>query len=511
MTGVQTQQQEQSSFSFLRRIKLTNAISLVHFSLSLPYLFFFLYKGYTDLAFIVLPILAGYASPLLFNKLKLYTIAKYWLIVLSHIAVYYFALSFGPGSGIHYIFIVFFCMPFLLFEFRETWNIFFSMLYSVLIFFSYHFNLVEYEPIIDAATQQDVYISVIFFIYVLLGGYCYAMVSINDNIERMLEENKQKLEQEMGSVIHIAEEANISGPEGSNVADILKSQIRKVELAKNLLQKERNDLTGRLKEKEQALARETALREQLEKEKQQNEIHTDALTEELIVLKNVVGNDFRSHARAMLTLSNWIKEDYSGVLDAEGLSKLGLLSGRIEQLSAMITEINGYINLSVQKEVGTTLDLSQFLPYIFKTLKPPSNISIQQEELPVVIAGKGSMEIIFRSILKHCIHQAAGQDMLIHVSCISMNGSWKFAIHDNGPAIDEKFHRKIFEPFFNLGRQEQESGGIGLAMVRKTVEKYGGTIWVESRPDKGTTFYFTLPRNSTQDKDIVTVSTNNHG
>jgi len=83
----------------------------------------------------------------------------------------------------------------------------------------------------------------------------------------------------------------------------------------------------------------------------------------------------------------------------------------------------------------------------------------------------------------------------IRVACIEEDGCWKFSVADNGPGIEEKYFEKIFQMFQTLRpRDEFESTGVGLTVVKKIVEIHGGKIWVESKLGEGSTFFFTLPK-----------------
>jgi light-regulated signal transduction histidine kinase (bacteriophytochrome) len=91
----------------------------------------------------------------------------------------------------------------------------------------------------------------------------------------------------------------------------------------------------------------------------------------------------------------------------------------------------------------------------------------------------------------------------IKVGCVEENGFWRFNVTDNGPGIEKKYFEKIFQIFQTLAsRDDFESTGIGLTVVKKIVELYGGRVWVESKPGEGSTFFFTLPKQETRPGEV---------
>ncbi|MFN0188316.1 MAG: sensor histidine kinase, partial [Bacteroidia bacterium] len=81
---------------------------------------------------------------------------------------------------------------------------------------------------------------------------------------------------------------------------------------------------------------------------------------------------------------------------------------------------------------------------------------------------------------------------IIEIGCTEKGDEIEFYVKDNGIGINERYQHKIFDLFSKLENNDQSSG-IGLSIVKKIIDLYGGTIWLESQEGIGTTFYFTLP------------------
>ena len=83
------------------------------------------------------------------------------------------------------------------------------------------------------------------------------------------------------------------------------------------------------------------------------------------------------------------------------------------------------------------------------------------------------------------------------------DGEYRFFVRDNGPGIRPEDRDKVFRLFMRLGGNGVAGDGVGLAAVRKIVEKHGGKLWVDSEVGKGSTFWFTLPRTDTDESTFL--------
>jgi signal transduction histidine kinase len=162
----------------------------------------------------------------------------------------------------------------------------------------------------------------------------------------------------------------------------------------------------------------------------------------------------------------------------------------------LIDGILQYSRVGRVREKIVKVELNKLLPEIIDTLAPPANIKIAVvTDLPDVKCEETRITQVFQNLLSNAVKYMDKPEGLINVSCSEQGEFWKFGVADNGPGIEKKHWERIFKIFQTLApRDEFESTGIGLTVVKKIVELYGGAIWLESEYGKGTTFFFTFPK-----------------
>jgi len=222
----------------------------------------------------------------------------------------------------------------------------------------------------------------------------------------------------------------------------------------------------------------------------------ESVNKELNAFAYVVSHDLKAPLRGMRTLADWIATDYADRIGPEGQEQCRLLLNRADRMQDLINGILQYSRAGRVQEDRIRLDLAALVPEIVDLLAPPPHIRIViPDDLPVVQLERIRVTQVFQNLLSNAIKYLDKPEGHITVGCRGDGAWWTFSVADNGPGIEEKYHEKIFQLFQTLApRDDCESTGIGLSLVKKIVETYGGTVWVESARGEGSTFFFTLPR-----------------
>lgn len=165
-------------------------------------------------------------------------------------------------------------------------------------------------------------------------------------------------------------------------------------------------------------------------------------------------------------------------------------------MKSLITDLLAYSRVgSSGKELAPVA-----MEEIFKRVIDHLQLTIDQggatvthDPLPAVLGDNAQMVQLLQNMIGNAIKFRGAEPPHVHVGVRKQGEHWPFFVRDNGIGIDPQHTERVFVIFQRLhNRAEYPGTGIGLAICRKIVERHGGSIWVESVPGKGATFYFTL-------------------
>ena len=215
----------------------------------------------------------------------------------------------------------------------------------------------------------------------------------------------------------------------------------------------------------------------------------------------VAAHDLRSPLRAVQDLADWVLEDEDNKLSEEGLENMNLLRARIGRLNRLLSDLLEYSRaghhgaemglVSIPSEVAALRDL----------LDPENKFNITlKSERDMIVTHVQPLRQILLNLFANAIKHHDKPEGNIRVETTTINQRLICSVHDDGAGIEPEYHERIFGLFQTLKpRDEVEGSGMGLAIIHKLMESFGGKVWIQSDPafERGTTFVFELPQDDT--------------
>jgi signal transduction histidine kinase len=219
--------------------------------------------------------------------------------------------------------------------------------------------------------------------------------------------------------------------------------------------------------------------------------------QELDQFAHIVSHDLKAPLRGIDNVVTWIEEDHSHEISPKVQEYLKLIKGRIVRAENFIRGILSYARVDKDQQTKEIVSSFQLLSEIIETIpvKPGIRINLQPS-LPELNTERLPLQLIFSNLLTNAINYHDKTDGTVDVYFKDHPNHVEFFVADNGPGIAKHYHEKIFQIFQTLAERDQiESTGVGLAIVKKILDERKQTIRVVSEPGKGSTFVFTWPKN----------------
>lgn len=240
---------------------------------------------------------------------------------------------------------------------------------------------------------------------------------------------------------------------------------------------------------------EKIIKERTQKIEEQKDQLED-INQELKDFAYIVSHDLKAPLRGISQIADWLKDDYFELYNEEGKDNFNLMVSRVGRMQDLIDGILKYSRAGTANHNPEDINLDKFVPELISALAPPEHIKITKEtELPTIHADKVRISQLFQNMVSNAIKYNDKPEGIIRIGCKDKETHWEFYVADNGPGIDEKYQEKIFQIFQTIdAKDERESTGVGLSVVKKILALYNGTIRVTSKLGEGATFYFTIKK-----------------
>ncbi len=220
---------------------------------------------------------------------------------------------------------------------------------------------------------------------------------------------------------------------------------------------------------------------------------------ELAQFAYVATHDLQEPLRAVTSCVKLLKKRYAGRLDARADEYIAHAVDGTKRMHALINDLLTYSQINANQSpvpVDCTALLDNVLTDLTMSITESAAVVIR-EPLPTVNGIPSQLMQLFQNLISNALKFREERPPEIRIGAVLTAGEWLFSVADNGIGMEPQYCERVFRVFQRLHtRTEYPGTGIGLAICKKVVEQHGGRIWVESQPDHGSTFYFTIAEKS---------------
>jgi light-regulated signal transduction histidine kinase (bacteriophytochrome) len=218
----------------------------------------------------------------------------------------------------------------------------------------------------------------------------------------------------------------------------------------------------------------------------------------------VASHDLQEPLRTIIAFGQLLERHHGGALDSNGKALLSTMLSAGQRMNSLIQDLLVYSQLSSEEQAVTSIHLDEDLETALTLLQSSirdNGAIITHDPLPVLRVDRGQMVRLFQNLIGNALKFRKREELpRIHISAELQESEWIIRVQDNGMGFAQEHAERIFAPFKRLHGKEVPGSGIGLAACKRIVERYGGRIGAQSEPDRGASFWFTIPADKIIDR-----------
>ncbi|HEY6837833.1 MAG TPA: ATP-binding protein [Geobacteraceae bacterium] len=212
----------------------------------------------------------------------------------------------------------------------------------------------------------------------------------------------------------------------------------------------------------------------------------------------VASHDLQEPLRMVASFVQLLERRYKGKLESDAEEFIAYAVEGATRMKKLVNDLLAVSMVGGLDREMRMLEADLVLTLVLRKMNQlieSTHAVITSDSLPPVVGNGTELGRLFEHLIDNAIKFRSEAAPRIHIGAEVADNDGLFSVCDNGIGIERAYYDKIFRLFQRLNRRDQYPGtGVGLAECKKIVERHGGKIWVESEPGKGSTFFFTIPR-----------------
>lgn len=237
---------------------------------------------------------------------------------------------------------------------------------------------------------------------------------------------------------------------------------------------------------------------ELENRVQERTAQLEEANRELESFAHTVSHDLRAPLRSIEGYSRILVRQHAAQLSPDAREVLDRVFDSTKRMNGLIESLLCFSNVSRQSLTKRPVQTAALVQSILQELKaenPDRTIDIRVAELPDCVGDEALLRQVFTNLLSNALKFTRSREKAsVEIGVRKIDGETVFFVADNGAGFDMRYAHKLFGVFQRLHtREEFEGTGVGLSIAQRILHRHGGRIWAEAEPDKGATFFVTIP------------------
>jgi len=210
----------------------------------------------------------------------------------------------------------------------------------------------------------------------------------------------------------------------------------------------------------------------------------------------IAGHDLQEPLRMVASYTELLAQRYRGKLDERADKYIFYAVDGAKRMQRLLADLQAFSRVGSQGKPLVPVSAEAVVKRVVDTLAGAirrARASVSVGPLPTVLADEGQLGQLLHHLIGNALKFQGEAPAVVEISATPLNECWQFAVKDNGIGIDSQHMERIFQMFQRLHERDKYEGtGVGLAIAKRISERHGGRIWLESEPQVGSTFFFTL-------------------